>query len=171
MERIEKSIEVHCPLRTVYNQWTRFEEFPEFMSGMMEVRQIDDTRVHCHAEILGTEKEWDAQIIEQVPNEHITWKSLSGAPSAGVVSFEPLGPQLTRVHLVIAYDPKNASDEVREALESLSARLQDTVEDFKWFIEQRDGESGARPRTDVGTGDSDTGGTSGAWPRGAGKKP
>ena len=96
MERIERSIEVQCPLRTVYSQWTRFEEFPEFMSGVLEVRQIDDTHVHCQAEIFGEEKALDAEIVEQVPNHHITWKSTSVTPSAGIVNFESLGPHSTR---------------------------------------------------------------------------
>jgi uncharacterized membrane protein len=67
MERIEKTIEVKCPVRVVYNQWTQFEEFPEFMAGVKEVRQIDDTHVHWHAEVWGKDKEWDAEITEQVP--------------------------------------------------------------------------------------------------------
>jgi uncharacterized membrane protein len=137
MEKIEKSIDVRCPLRAVYNQWTRFEDFPEFMSSVKEVRQVDDTHVHCHAEIRGEETEVDAEIIDQVPNEHIAWKSLSGTPSVGVLHFEPLGPQLTRVRLMMAYEPAGAADGTREAIESLSASLQDTIENFKSFIENR----------------------------------
>ena len=139
MQKIEKSIEVCCPLHAVYGQWTRFEDFPEFMSRVMEVRRIDDTRVHCHAEIQGEEKELDAEIIEQLPDEYIAWKSLSGVPSAGVVHFEPLGPQLTRVRLMMAYEPAGPADSSPAALESLSARIQDTVESFKSFIENRAG--------------------------------
>jgi uncharacterized membrane protein len=137
MEKIEKSIDVRCPLRAVYNQWTRFEDFPEFMSSVKEVRQIDDTHVHCHAEIRGEETEVDAEIIDQLPNEHIAWKSLSGTPSVGVLHFEPLGPQLTRVRLMMAYEPAGAADGTREAIESVSASLQDTIENFKSFIENR----------------------------------
>ena len=155
MRHIETSIDVRCPLRAVYDQWTRFEEFPEFMPGMMEVHQVDDNHVHCLAEIQGKEKELDAEILEQVPNEHITWKCASGMPSVGIVRMEPLGPQLTRVRLVIAYEPDDATADFRSALPLLGARVQETVEDFKWFIEERNGEeSGARPRTNVGTGDS-----------------
>lgn len=156
MEHVETSINVRCPLRAVYDQWTRFEEFPEFVPGVLEVHQIDDTHVHCHAEILGEETELDAEIIDQVPNDHITWKSSSGVPSVGIVRFEPLGPALTRVQLVIAYEPGAATDDVRDALQALSVRIQETVEDFKWFIEDRDRESRGRPRTNIGTGDSDT---------------
>jgi len=162
MERIERSIEVQCPLRTVYSQWTRFEEFPEFMSGVLEVRQIDDTHVHCQAEIFGEEKELDAEIVEQVPNHHITWKSMSVTPSAGIVNFESLGPHSTRVKLVIAYEPSAIVGDGLEAHQSLGIRLQETVEDFKWFIESINEGNGAR--TDVGAGDSNTGGVAGDWP-------
>jgi uncharacterized membrane protein len=154
MERVEMSVNVRCPLRAVYDQWTRFEDFPEFMSGVMEVRQIDDTHVHCHAEIWGEEKELDAEIIEQVPNEHIAWKSMSGTPTVGIVRFVPLGPELTRVQLMIAYNSEAATDDVRDALQALSSRVQETVEDFKWFIEDRDRENRARRRTNIGSGDS-----------------
>jgi uncharacterized membrane protein len=61
METIEKSIEVECPLRTVYNQWTQFEEFPRFMQGVKKVTQLDDQRLHWEAEIGGKNKEWDAK--------------------------------------------------------------------------------------------------------------
>jgi uncharacterized membrane protein len=136
MTKLEKSIDVHCPLRAVYNQWSRFEDLPEFVSSVTEVHQIDDTHVHCHAEIRGEATELDAEIIDQVPNEHIAWKSLSGPPSVGVLHFEPLGPRLTRVRLMMAYEPAGA-DDTREAAETLSARLQDTIENFKLFIETR----------------------------------
>jgi uncharacterized membrane protein len=142
MERIEKSIEVKCPVRTVYNQWTQFEEFPRFMSGVTEVRQIDDTHVHWHAEVWGKDKEWDAEITEQVPDERISWRSTSGAPISGTVRFQPLGPDLTAVRLEMAYEPEGAIENVGDALGVLSARVQETVEDFKEFIEQRGQETG-----------------------------
>jgi uncharacterized membrane protein len=143
MERVEKTIEVRRPVRTVYNQWTQFEDFPRFMAGVKEVRQIDDTHVHWHAEIWGKDKEWDAEITEQVPDERISWKSVSGAENAGTVRFEPLGPDRTRVRLVMAYEPEGAVENVGDALGIFSSRVQSTVEDFKKFIEERDQETGA----------------------------
>jgi ribosome-associated toxin RatA of RatAB toxin-antitoxin module len=143
MERIEKTIEVECPVRMVYNQWTQFEEFPEFMAGVKEVRQIDDTHVHWHAEVWGKDKEWDAEITEQVPDERISWKSVSGAYTAGTVRFEPVSPDRTRIRLVMAYEPEGPVESVGDALGVLSGRVQNTVEDFKKFIEERGQETGA----------------------------
>jgi uncharacterized membrane protein len=91
MERVEKTIDVEAPLRGVYNQWTQFEEFPRFMEGVKEVRQLDDSHVHWHAEVWGKDKEWDAEITEHEPDKRISWKSVSGAESAGTVRFEPRG--------------------------------------------------------------------------------
>ena len=142
MERIEKMIEVDAPLRAVYNQWTQFEEFPRFMVGVMSVKQLDDTHVHWHAEIWGKDKEWDAEITEQEPDKRISWRSISGAKNAGTVRFEPLGPDRTRVHLAMAYEPEGPAENVGGALGILSVRVQNTLEDFKKFIEQRGRETG-----------------------------
>jgi uncharacterized membrane protein len=143
MERVEKVIEIDCPLRTVYNQWTQFAEFSRFMAGVKEVRQLDDTHVHWHAEVWGKDKEWDAEITEQEPDNRISWKSISGAPNAGTVRFEPLGADRTKVRLAMAYEPEGAVENVGDSLGVFSARVQRTVEDFKTFIEKRGTETGA----------------------------
>jgi uncharacterized membrane protein len=142
MEHVEKTVEVNRPLSTVYNQWTQFEEFPAFMDGVKEVRQLDDTHLHWRAEIWGKEKEWDAEITEQEPDKRISWKSVSGARNAGTVRFEPLGEDRTRVRLVMAYEPEDAVDKVGDALGIFTSRVQHTVEEFKRFIETRGEETG-----------------------------
>lgn len=143
MERVEKVVEVNCPVSTVYNQWTQFEEFPRFMAGVKEVRQLDDTHVHWHAEIWGKDKEWDAEITEQEPDKRISWKSISGAPNAGTVRFEPLGSDRTRVRLVMAYEPEGVVENAGDALGIFTQRVESTVNDFKEYIESRGSESGA----------------------------
>jgi uncharacterized membrane protein len=143
MEQIEKTIEVNCPVRSVYNQWTQFEDFPRFMAGVKNVRQLDDTHVHWEAEVWGKDVEWDAEITEQDPDRRISWRSTSGAPNAGTVRFEPLGDDRTRVRLAMAYEPQGAVENMGDALGLLNARVQSTVEDFKKFIESRNTETGA----------------------------
>jgi len=142
MEHVEKTIEVHRPLSTVYNQWTQFEEFPYFMEGIKEVRQLDATHLHWRADIWGKEKEWDAEITEQEPDKRISWKSISGAPNAGTVRFEAMGPGVTKIRLVMAYAPQGAIESAGDALGIFSARVQHTIEDFKHYIESRTEESG-----------------------------
>jgi uncharacterized membrane protein len=143
MASVEKSIVVNQPVRTVYNQWTQFEEFPSFMDGVKEVRQLDDTHLHWRAEIWGKEKEWDAEITEQEPDTRISWKSTSGAPNAGTVRFEPLGADRTRVRLVMAYDPEDTVEKAGDALGLFTSRVESSVQEFKRFIESRGQETGA----------------------------
>lgn len=143
MERIEKTVEVNRPVSMVYNQWTQFEDFPQFMAGVKEVRQIDDTHVHWHAEVFGKDKEWDTEIIEQVPDRRIVWRSISAdTPNAGEVRFEPVSSDSTRVHLTMEYEPEGAVENIGDALGLMSKRVQNTVEDFKEFIESRSSETG-----------------------------
>ena len=97
MSRIEESIEVEVPVQTAYNQWTQFEEFPRFMENVKAVRQLDDAHLHWVAEIRGREQEWDAEIVEQRPKERIAWRSTSGAPHGGVVTFHRLDDATSRV--------------------------------------------------------------------------
>src|SRR5690606_26194732 len=144
VERIEKSVQVDCPVNMVYNQWTQFEDFPKFMSGVKEVRQLDDTHVRWHADVWGKDKEWDAEITEQVPDKHIAWRSVSGdAPNGGEVRFEPISDQKTRVHLTMEYEPQGAMENIGDALGAMDRRVQSTVDDFKEFIESRNRETGA----------------------------
>ena len=142
MERIEKSIEVNAPVRPVYNQWTQFEEFPRFMKGVKEVRQLDDTHVHWHAEIWGNDKEWDAEITEQVPDQVIAWRSTTGAPNAGTVRFEPVSHDRTLVRLTMEYQPEKTVEKAGDKIGVFGGRVQNTLEDFKKFIEKRGAETG-----------------------------
>ena len=143
MERVTKTFEINAPVRKVYNQWTQFEEFPRFMDGVKEVRQLDDTHLHWRASIAGKDKEWDAEIVEQVPDQRIAWRSTSGAPNAGTVRFEPLNKERSRVHLTMEYEPKGFIENVGDAVGVVDRKLEKAVEDFKRLIEQRGQETGA----------------------------
>ena len=98
---VERSIEVAVPVRTAYDQWTRFEEFPRFMSGVEEVRQVGDALTHWVAHIAGIRREWDAEIIEQVPDQKVAWAATTGATNAGTVFFDDVGAARTRVRLTL----------------------------------------------------------------------
>jgi len=143
MESIEKTIEVDAPLSRVYNQWTQFEEFPQFMEGVKEVRQLDDKRLHWVAEIGGKRKEWDAEIFEQIPDETIAWRSMGGTKNSGQVSFAPAGNNATRVCLKLNYDPEGALENMAGTLGVVGRRVEGDLERFKKFIETRRHETGA----------------------------
>jgi uncharacterized membrane protein len=124
VKEITHDIEVHAPLYVVYDQWTQFEEFPRFMEGVVEVRQEDDRRLLWRAQIGGQEKQWRAEITEQIPDFRIVWSSLDGTRNSGKVTFEAVDPQRTKVTLSITYEPEGFLEAVRDTLGFLSLRVQ-----------------------------------------------
>ena len=143
MSVIEKSIEINVPVRTAYNQWTQFEEFPKFMEGVKQVRQLDDKHLHWKAEVGGREKEWDAEITEQIPDDRIAWRSRDGAKNAGVVTFHRLSDSKSKVMLQLEYDPTGIVENVGDAAGVVSQRVLGDLERFKQYIESRGQETGA----------------------------
>ena len=143
MSVIEKSIEINVPVRTAYNQWTQFEEFPKFMEGVKHVKQFDDKHLHWKAEIAGKEKEWDAEITEQIPDERIAWKSRQGANNAGVVTFHRLSDSKSKVMLQMEYDPEGFVEKVGDTAGAVSQRVLGDLERFKQYIESRGQETGS----------------------------
>jgi uncharacterized membrane protein len=143
MASIEESIEVNVPVRVAYNQWTQFEEFPRFMEGVKEVRQLDDKRLHWKAEIGGKTKEWDAEITEQIADERIAWTSRSGPWNAGVVTFHRLDDQRTKAMLQLDYDPDGVLENLGDALGVVKLRVKGDLQRFKEFVESRGRETGA----------------------------
>jgi uncharacterized protein (TIGR02271 family) len=143
MSSIEKTIDVNVPVHTAYNQWTQFESFPRFMEGVEEVQQLDDKRLHWRAQIGGKEKEWDAEIVDQQPDRRVAWRSLGGAPNDGIVTFQPIDANATRVTLALDYEPEGFLENVGDALGFVSGRVQGDLERFKTFIESRGAETGA----------------------------
>ena len=143
MSTIEQSIDVNVPVRTAYDQWTQFEEFPRFMEGVREVRQLDDKRLTWCAEVGGKEKRWEAEITEQIPDARIAWRSRTGANNGGVVTFHRLDAQKTRIMLQLDYDPEGVVENVGDAVGVVSSRVRGDLARFKDFIEQRGRETGA----------------------------
>jgi uncharacterized membrane protein/hemerythrin superfamily protein len=140
---IEQAVDVHVPIRTAYNQWTQFEEFPRFMEGVIEVRQLDDTHLHWKATVGGKEKAWDAVITEQLPDQRIAWTNTTGARNAGVVTFHRLSDNHTRVMLQLDYEPEGLVENVGDMLGVVSRRVRGDLERFKAFIESQGQETGA----------------------------
>jgi uncharacterized membrane protein len=143
MASVQKSIEVNVPLSTAYNQWTQFEEFPQFMDGVKSVRQLDDRTLEWTASIGGQEETWTAEITDQEPDQRIAWESVTGNRNAGVVTFDEVGPETTRVTLEMSWQPEGAVQQAGAALGSDDRQVQGDLERFKKFIESRGQETGA----------------------------
>ena len=143
MATVQESIEVKVPVRTAYNQWTQFEEFPRFMEGVEQVVQLDDTTLEWTAEVFGQRKAWRAQITEQTPDRRVAWRSVSGAENAGAVEFESLGSDQTRINVTIEVDPDGPLEGIGTALGFLERRVKGDLERFRDFIQGRGQETGA----------------------------
>jgi uncharacterized membrane protein len=143
MPRFEDSIDVHVPVRTAYDQWTQFEDFPRFMDGVEEVRQLDDKTLAWTAKILGQTKRWKAEITDQTPDTRVAWKSIEGEKNAGAVLFEPLEPDAARITLRLDADPEGLLETAGANLGFLERQVKADLENFKEFIESRGTETGA----------------------------
>ena len=142
MASIQKPIDVDVPVRTAYNQWTQFEEFPRFMEGVEEF--ASSTIADCTGARRSVEdEEWDAVITEQIPDERVAWRNTTGADNAGVVTFHHLSPNTTRVMLQIEYDPQGLVENVGSALGLVEHRVEGDLKRFKEFVESQGTETGA----------------------------
>jgi uncharacterized membrane protein len=141
--KVEKTVIVGVPVSMAYNQWTQFEEFPRFMGGVQQVRQLDDQRLHWVAEIGGVKREWDAAILEQRPDEKIAWAATEGATNAGAVYFSEAGEGRTLVRLELEYEPEGLVEKAGDALNIVDRQARADLDKFKEYIESRDLETGA----------------------------
>jgi uncharacterized membrane protein len=133
---------VAVPVRTAYNQWTQFEEFPNFMEGVDEVRQVSDTMTHWVIEVAGAHREFDARVTEQHPDERVAWTSTDGPKHAGVVTFHRLGDDRSRVTVQMEIEPHGLTEKAADALGILRMRVKGDLDRFKEFIESRGHETG-----------------------------
>ena len=143
MSTVKESVEVAVPVHTAYNQWTQFEEFPHFMEGVEEVRQVDDRHNHWTTKIGGTRREFDTEIVDQLPDERITWRTTTGdSRQKGTVHFERLDDTHTRVELVMDIEPSGI-EKAGDMLGMIDRRVKGDMRRFKEYMEKRGGESGA----------------------------
>jgi len=140
---VQDSIEVEVPIRTAYNQWTQFEEFPNFMKDVEDVRQVDDTHLFWRANIAGRPVEWTSEITTQIPDRRISWRSTSGPPNSGAVTFDRVTDHRTRVTLRMSYRAPGIAEKVGDALGVVRAELSGNLHRFAEFIQLRQQETGA----------------------------
>jgi uncharacterized membrane protein len=143
MASIEQSIEVGVPVHTAYNQWTQFEQFPAFMDGVEEIRQIDEKHLHWVAAFGGSRHEWDAEITEQLPDERVAWRNTDGKDNAGVVTFHKLGDDRSKIMVQLDFVPEGVKEKLGSALGFDDRKVKGDLERFKELIEKRGTETGA----------------------------
>jgi uncharacterized membrane protein len=143
MATVTKSIDVHVPVTTAYNQWTQFETFPQFMGGVEQVKQLDDRHLHWKTTVGGQHREFDAEITEQHPDERVAWKSTDGKTHAGVVTFHKLAPDETRVTVQLEWQPEGVAEKAGALVGVDDRQVSNDLDRFKAFIENRQSETGA----------------------------
>jgi uncharacterized membrane protein len=143
MSAIVETIDLEVPVRVAYDQWTQFEDFPQFMDGVDAVYQMDDRTLEWHAAVAGITRSWRAEITEQVPDQRIAWTSIDGARNAGVVTFHRLDDDRSRIALQLDVAPEGALEEAGDALGLIRRRAAGDLERFKGFIEERQRPTGA----------------------------
>ena len=141
--KVEKRILVNVPVSVAYNQWTQFEDFPRFMGGVKTVKQLSDDRLEWTAEIAGVRRQWQATILEQVPDQKVAWAATEGATNAGSVTFEDLGGGQTSVQLVLEYEPDGLVEKIGDKLNVVENQAEADLNRFKAFIEDEGYATGA----------------------------
>jgi uncharacterized membrane protein len=140
---VQQSIDIAEDIETVYNQWTQFEEWPQFMHRVTRVTQEDDCNVSFATKIWGKTKEFNAEIITQRPNERIKWRVTEGITHTGLVTFHEMGPHLTRVMLSLDVDPGSLIEKAARGMRHVKRAARGDLHRFKAFIEMQDAETGA----------------------------
>jgi uncharacterized membrane protein len=149
MSTVTESVDVAVPVRTAYNQWTQFEDFPQFMDGVDEIRQVTPELTHWKVSIAGIEREFDARITEQHPDERVSWTSVDGPRHAGVVTFHRLDETHTRVTVQMDIEPEGVAETVGDKVGIIDRKVKGDVKRFKEFIESRGGQETGAWRGDI----------------------
>ena len=144
MVQIIETIDVDVPVRTAYNQWTQFESFPKFLDEVLSITQLDDTHTHWTVSVAGVQREFDAEITEQHPDERVAWRSTGGETDhAGVVTFHTLSDSASRVTVQLDWEPEGLLEKVGSLVGVGSHAVKKDLQNFKEFIESHGAETGA----------------------------
>lgn len=135
--KVEKRIVVEVPVSAAYSQWTRFEEFPRFMSGVESVTRLDGDRLKWVAHIAGVHRQWEARILEQVPDRKVAWASTEGATNSGSIEFRDLGGSRTELALTLEYQPAGVVEKVGSLLHVVGRQAEHDLKKFKEYIERQ----------------------------------
>lgn len=144
MPTVEESVDVEVPVSAAYNQWTQFESFPDFMSGVESVTQQDDTHLHWVTKVAGRRHEFDAEITEQHPDERIAWRSVDGKTHAGVVTFHKLSDSSARVMVQMDWEPEGVAEKIGAAVGAADRQVKADMKRFKSVVEEKGGAAGWR---------------------------
>jgi uncharacterized membrane protein len=140
---MQGTIDVSVPVDVAYNQWTQFEEYPKFMFRVERIEQKDETHLVWHEKIWGIRRQWEAEIVEQRPNERIMWRSTNGPRNVGVVNFHQLhDPRLSRVQVNMDFEPNGIIEKTGRGWRAAMRAFETDLKRFKAFVEMKDAATG-----------------------------
>jgi uncharacterized membrane protein len=140
---VQQAIDVPVPVKTAYNQWTQFEDWPRFMHRLQNVSQEDETHVRFKAKIWGISKEFVAEIVEQRPDQRIKWKVTEGITHTGAVTFHELSDRLTRIEVNVDVQPGSLVEKAARGMRHVKRAVRADLARFKAYVMMEDEESGA----------------------------
>ena len=132
---IQRWTDVAAPVGTVYEKWTEFEEFPNFMHRVLNVKQEEDDKVTWDEKIWFSKRHWEGEITERKRNKRIAWKTTSGMAHAGVVTFHKLDDELTRVMVDMDFVPQGMIEKMASGLRFVKRAVQADLARFKAYVE------------------------------------
>lgn len=140
---VQQSIDVALPIETVYNQWTQFEEWPNFMHRVKRVTQEDRCNVSFAVKIWGRTREYNAEIVTQRPDDCVKWHVTHGITHAGAVFFRELAPGLTRIELSLDVEPGGLIEKFARGARHIKRAVRGDLHRFKAYIEMQEEATGA----------------------------
>ncbi|WP_104201139.1 SRPBCC family protein [Cryobacterium sp. Y29] len=138
-----ETVDVNVPVSVAYNQWTKFEEFPKFLTFVQSITQVTDTLTEWKVKIGGVERTFEARITEQHPDERVAWKSTGGeVDHAGVVTFHKLAVNETRVTVQLDWEASGLLEKAGAILGVDNHAIKKDLANFKKFIEAKGPDQG-----------------------------
>ena len=132
---IQQGISVAVPLKTAYNAWTGFEDWPKFMHRLESAEQVDENTVAFTAKIWGISRRFEAKITEQRPDQRIEWNVEQGLSHTGVVTFHQLAERLTRIELDLDLEPHGIIEKAARGMRFAKRAIRGDLHRYKAYVE------------------------------------
>jgi uncharacterized membrane protein len=132
---IQQSVDVAVPIKVAYNRWTLFEDWPEFMHRFESVEQTDDTTLSFTVKVWGITRRFEAEIVEQRPDQRIEWNVTEGVAHTGVVTFHKLADRLTRIEVSMDVEPHGLLEKMGRGMRFTKRAVRADLHRFKALIE------------------------------------
>lgn len=153
---IQRWTDVALPVDRVYEEWTKFDQFPRFMHRMLNVEQKDKDKISWSEKIWFSKRQWEGRVTERRKNDRIVWTTNSGMSHKGIVSFHKLSDNLTRVMVDMEFEPNGMMEKMASGLRFVKRAVQADLARFKTYVEMKDAKGiEYRPNPEDEKGDQD----------------